>query len=119
MPCLYEDIMDHVKELFDFRHSLVPYLYEQMNDCVKNNTPLIRPVFLFEEGYDPEADCFMCGGEILACPVFDEGADSVHVLLPSFVKEWKLRGKGESIKGGTELDVPCTPFDLPVWFEKV
>ncbi len=119
MPWLYEDLMDHVKKLFDLRHSLVPYLSAQMNECVKEKMPLIRPVFLYEADYDPEADCFLCGEKILACPVFDEGSTSVHVKLPSFEKEWKLRGEGESIKGGTELDVPCTPFDLPVWFEKV
>lgn len=82
------------------------------------DTPLIRPVFLYEPGYDTEADCFMCGSEILACPVFDEGCDSVHVRLPAFIEKWKLRGEGATIKGGTELDVPCTPLDLPVWFEK-
>ena len=118
MPWLYEDLMDTVKMIFDLREKLVPYLYEQMNICVKENMPLIRPVFLYEPGYDTEADCFMCGSEILACPVFDEGCDSVHVRLPAFIEKWKLRGEGATIKGGTELDVPCTPLDLPVWFEK-
>jgi alpha-glucosidase (family GH31 glycosyl hydrolase) len=119
MPWLYEDLMDAVSRLFDLREQFVPYLYEQMQQCIKENWPLITPVFLKQPDYDREADCYMCGERILACPVFDEGKDSVTVTLPTFVSGWKLRGKGDIIKGGTELTVPCTPTDLPVWFETV
>ena len=119
MPWLYEDLMDAVSRLFDLREQFVPYLYEQMQQCIKENRPLITPVFLKQPDYDREADCYMCGERILACPVFDEGKDSVTVMLPSFVSGWKLRGEGSIIKGGTELTVPCTPTDLPVWFETV
>ncbi len=118
MPWLYPDLLDTVKKLFDLREKLVPYLYQQMNRCVQENTPLIYPVFLKEESYEREADCFMCGDSILACPVFDENCDCITVKLPSFISSWKLRGNGEEIKGGTILTIPCAPNDLPVWFEK-
>ena len=119
MPWLYEDLMDEVRMLFGLREKLVPYLFDQMQRCVKENMPLIYPVFLKQPYYDREADCFMCGENILACPVFDEGASEVRVTLPSFADGWKLRGEGETIQKGTELCVPCAPCDLPVWFEKV
>jgi alpha-glucosidase len=118
MPWLYPDLMPAVKRLFDLRESLVPYLHEQMRKCVSENMPLIFPVFLKQPDYDREADCFMCGEKILACPVFDEGKVNAKVVLPDFAS-WKLRGKGEEIKGGTVLKVPCAPEDLPVWFETV
>ena len=117
MPWLYEDMMDDVKRLFRLREKMAPYLFEEMNQCVKENRPLIYPVFLLQKDYDREADCYMCGRRILACPVFDEDQNSVHVLLPSF-SDWKLRGTGKTIKGGTEMDAGCLPCDLPVWFEK-
>ena len=117
MPWLYEDLMPEVRKLFDLREKLVPYLHEQFMHRAADNLPLIWPVFLDEPGYDPEADCFLCGESILACPVFDAGNNSVHVKLPSS-SSWKLRGEGDIIKGGTELDVACAPCDLPVWFEK-
>ena len=117
MPWLYEDLMPEVRKLFALREKLVPYLYEQMKRRSADNLPLIWPVFLKEPDYDTEADCFMCGDSILACPVFEEGKDSLHVRLPYF-SGWKLRGEGDIIKGGTELEVACTPCDLPVWFEK-
>ena len=118
MPWLYPDLLPQVRKLFALREKLVPYLYAQNELCIKNNLPLIRPVFLYEPDYDCEADCFLCGDEILACPVFDEGRNDVTVKLPAFAS-WKLRGEGETYKGGTELTVPCAPEDLPVWFEKI
>ena len=114
MPWLYPELMPAVKRLFDLRERLVPYLQEQMERAVKKNEPLIYPVFLKQPGYDTEADCFFCGDEILACPVFDEGAKKVTVLLPE--GEWRLRGEGEAQAGGTVVTVPCGPEDLPVWF---
>ena len=103
-----------MKRLFDLRERLVPYLQEQMERAVEKNEPLIYPVFLKQPGYDTEADCFFCGDEILACPVFDEGDKKVTVLLPE--GEWRLRGEGEAQAGGTVVTVPCGPEDLPVWF---
>ncbi|MBR1758430.1 MAG: hypothetical protein IJ744_06845 [Lachnospiraceae bacterium] len=118
MPWLYPELMPAVKRLFALREQFVPYLKEQMVRAMANNEPIIYPVFLKENDYDPEADCFFFGDEILACPVFDEGASSVTVKLPKEVRGWRLRGEGEVQKGGTVVTVPCAPDELPVWFVK-
>ena len=68
---------------------LVPYLKAQYVRCQGTHDPLVCPVFLRQPGCDPEADCFFCGDEILVCPVFDEGADSVAVKLPDHAGGWK------------------------------
>ena len=115
MPWLYPDLLPAVKRLFDLREKLVPYLYSEAERCRKANEPLLRPVFLSDPDYDPESDCFLSGERILACPVFDEGADAVTVTLPK-VGAWRLRGEGEPIGGGKTLTVPCGTADLPVWF---
>lgn len=115
MPWLYPELMPAVRRLFDLRETLVPYLAEEYAHGIKNNEPLIAPVFLRFPGYDPEADCFLCGRRILACPVFDEGKTSVTVTLPEGC-DWRLRGEGDIIKGGTAAEVPCAPEDEPVWF---
>lgn len=116
MPWLYPERMDAVKRLFALREALVPYLHREMARSVRTHDPLIYPVFLVQPGYDPESDCFFCGDKILACPVFDRGADSVSVLLPESEQGWQLRGAGESIPGGQHVRVPCRPEDEPVWF---
>ena len=117
MPWLYPKLMPAVKRLFDLRESLLPYLTEEMEAAREAFLPLIRPVFLEYPEADPESDCFLLGRRILACPVFDEGAEGVKVILPEKETAWRLRGTGERIKGGTELWLPCAPEDEPVWFE--
>ena len=117
MPWLYPAQMSAVKRLFDLRERLVPTLYAEAERCRKANAPLLRPVFLHDPAYDPESDCFLAGDRFFVCPVFDEGAQSVTVTLPRFVR-WRLRGEGEPIPGGETRTVPCEMTDLPVWFEK-
>ena len=118
MPWLYPELRETVSRLFALRDSFVPYLSEQMKKCREEMRPLIYPVFLKYPEYDPDSDCFFCGDDILACPVFDEGAESVTVLLPDNGGSWSLRGTGEQYKGGTTVTVPCAPEDYPVWFKQ-
>ena len=116
MPWLYPDLMPAVRRLFDLRESLVPYLAAEAGRCRRRHEPLIFPVFLRDGDYDPESDCFFCGEKILACPVFDEGAEEVTVTLPRSKCGWRLRGEGKPFRSGETLTVPCLPADLPVWF---
>ena len=117
MPWLYPDLMPAVRRIFDLRERFVPYLSEETEAARADGLPLVRPVFLEYSEADPESDCFLCGRRVLACPVFDEGADGVGVELPGKETLWRLRGQGEAIKGGARLWIPCAPEDEPVWFE--
>ncbi len=116
MPWLYPDRMETVKKIFDLREKLLPYLTEQMKRCIENDLPLLTPVFLRDEDYDRESDCFFLGEEILVCPVFDEGVREITVSLPKSETGFRLRGEGPLIKGETEVSVTCSVDDLPVWF---
>ena len=116
MPWLYPALMPAVRRLFELRERLVPDLYAEAERARAQCLPLIRPVFLYDEAYDPESDCFLCGEKLLACPVFDEGASGATLTLPRIGKGWKLRGEGETHPAGETLSVPCAPTDLPVWF---
>lgn len=116
MPWLYPELMDSVRRLFELREKLLPYLKSEYERKRGLYEPLIRPVFLTEPGYDCESDCFFCGDEILACPVFDRGAEAVTVTLPQCEKLWRLRGGSEVFPGGAAVTVPCLPTDEPVWF---
>lgn len=115
MPWLYESKIPTVKKLFDLREKLVPYLYEQMKKSCRDYTPVIYPVFLKYPDYDVESDVFFFGDDILACPVFDKGAASVKVKLPENKGGWYLRGESSQSYSG-EVEIPCSPDDLPVYF---
>ena len=116
MPWLYPELLPAVRRLFQLRQRLVPYLFAEAERCRDTRDPLILPVFLLDPDFDPESDCFLCGSRILACPVFDEGAESVTVTLPRFSDGWQLRGEGKTYPGGTVFTVPCQPTDFPVYF---
>lgn len=116
MPWLYEDKMEIVKKIFDLREELIPYLIKEHDKCIKNNMPLVTPIFLKDHNYDRESDYFMCGEKILVCPIFDEGKNELDILLPDTSTFYKLRGEGEKIKGGSNIKVRCSIDDLPIWF---
>ena len=116
MPWLYEDLLPAVRRLFALREQLAPWLADQAERCRRRHEPLIRPVFLLDEGYPVESDCFLSGDSLLVCPVFDEGATNVALTLPHLGTGWRLRGKGPTYPPGEELIVPCLPEDEPVWF---
>ena len=119
MPWLYPELLPAVGRLMALREHFLPYLKEEMAFSVQENEPFLRPVFLMDPDYDPEADCFLLGRRILACPVFDRGKNEVTVTLPKFGGGWRLRGEGEVIENGRTLSETCGPEDLPVWFEAV
>lgn len=127
MPWLYENRIPTVKRLFDLREKLIPYLYEQFKKSHENYTPVIYPIFLKHPDYDVESDAFFFGDDIIACPVFDEGATSVKVQLPKNDGGWILgsdffeaKDKGEDAalckKYNGEVELPCGVDDLPVFF---
>ncbi|MBO7352819.1 MAG: hypothetical protein J6U61_01025 [Lachnospiraceae bacterium] len=121
MPWLYEDEIDTVKRLFDLREALIPYLYAQMERSVRTYDPVIYPVFLKDPDYDPESDVFFFGDDILACPIFDEGAEEVEVKLPE--GKWQLGRElpdnadaAGVYEGGETVKIHCSMRDLPVFF---
>lgn len=116
MPWLYPELMAAVRRLFALREKLLPYLRDEYERARRKNEPLIYPVFLAVKGYDCESDCFFCGDKLLVCPVFDRGAAAVTLTLPESERGWQLRAEGESIPGGSAVEIPCLPTDEPVWF---
>ena len=116
MPWLYPELLPAVRKLFALREKMVPYLHREMERSIRTHDPLVYPVFLKEPGYDRNSDCFFCGDRVLACPVFDPGAEAVSVKLPEAEEGWQLRGEGERLPGGKTVTVPCRPEDEPVWF---
>ena len=134
MPWLYPELIPAVKRLFDLRRALIPYLYSEMYRSVQTHDPVIYPIFLKYPDYDRESDCFFFGDSILACPVFDEGAENVTVTLPG-LDTWYLAGDilsadfennsepATSVRGSAlyvpgTYTLPCAHDGLPVWFIK-
>lgn len=116
MPWLYEDLMDEVKNLFNLRKRLLPYLYDSVMNSVQRFKPIIYPIFLEQPEYDVDSDNYFFGDSIIACPVFDKGVTSVKVLLPDNDFGWYLGDK--RYEQGQFVTVKSTINDLPPFFVK-
>ena len=114
MPWLYEDEMDTVTKIFDFRNKLIPYLYNALHESVENYKPIIYPLFLKYPEYDEESDLFFFGDSIVACPIFDKGKSNVKVYLPTNNGGWYYNEK--HFENEITVDVPLN--DLPCCFIK-
>ena len=114
MPWMYSDLIPRVKKLFDLREAFIPYLYGEMKRSCRTHDPIIYPVFLKYPDYDCESDCFFFGDRVLACPVFDEGADSVTVTLPNEPEGWYNGG----VRYEGTVTLPAHWDGMPVYFTK-
>ena len=114
MPWLYEDLIPVVQKLFNFRKSLVPYLFSEANKSIEEYAPLIYPIFLKNSNFAVESDNFMCGSAILSCPVFDEGVREIEVDLPEVEDGWYYQDQllSGKVKVESKLD------DIPPYFVK-
>ncbi len=112
MPWSFPELIPVVQKLFNFRKSLVPYLYSEANKAIEEYRPLIYPTFFIDESYDEESDSFMCGSSILVYPIFDEGVKEVTIKLPK--GNWFYKDK--LVSGTIKVHAPLD--DLPIYFVK-
>lgn len=101
MPWSYEDIIPSVKEIFDQRKELAPYLYNCGYKAVEFDEPINAPVFLYYEDADRESDSFLVGKNILVTPILDEGVNEITVNLPNgdnWYLDCKVYNGGETVK---------------------
>ena len=68
------------------RYRLMPYLYTLFHEASTSGAPIIRPLYYHyaqdEQAYDAEYE-FLLGDSILSAPIFEQGATSRNVYLPS------------------------------------
>ena len=118
---LGNDSYKHISNVMHARERLRPYIMEQMRLASVHGRPPIRPLF-FDYPHDPNAiaveDEFMCGPDILVCPVSDYGVRSRAVYLPEG-NDWIDVHTGAHHKGGTFLaDLPAPIDYIPTFVRK-
>jgi alpha-glucosidase len=68
------------------RYRLMPYLYTLFHEASTSGAPIIRPLYYHyaqdEQAYDAEYELLL-GDSILSAPIFEQGATSRNVYLPS------------------------------------
>ncbi|MBB3999887.1 glycoside hydrolase family 31 protein [Aureimonas pseudogalii] len=117
-PWMHPEVLDEVRGAIDLRHRLIPYLYTQMWQAAKDDTPPIRPLH-WDFSEDDTArridDAFMLGPNLLVAPVLEEGAASRTLYLPRHPGGWYDWHAGHHHEGGGFVTVAAPLGHLPVF----
>jgi alpha-D-xyloside xylohydrolase len=104
-----------VKELFDLRTSLIPYLYSAFNDYHLRGIPPIRALVVDWPSDHETADIddeFMAGSSLLVAPIF-KGQTDRSVYLPAGT--WYDFWTHEKIEGGQKVRVSKPLDQIPIY----
>lgn len=117
-PWMYPEVLDLVREAFELRYQLIPYIYSLFHESHLTGHPIIRPL-VYEFPTDPNCITssfdFMLGSALLVASVYQEGATSREVYLPQGA-DWIDFFTGDYYKGGQmiSLDTPLHRIPLLV-----
>ncbi len=97
--------------------ALLPYLRECVRENAEEGMPVMRPLFMAEpecaEAYKRELYSYMLGGDMVVCPVVEQGAFTRSVWLPA--GEWVHLWSGETFARGSHT-VGAPMGDPPVFY---
>jgi alpha-D-xyloside xylohydrolase len=109
----YGILRDHLL----LRERLRPYLRELSEEAHRTGAPAMRPLFFAfpedEHAWDVD-DQFLLGPDVLVAPVYEAGARTRRVYLPSGAR-WLDPATGSVTEGGTTLDVDAPLERIPVF----
>ena len=116
-PWMYPEVLPLIRDLFNFRYRLLPYLYTLSFEAHRSGQPIIRPL-VYEFPDDPrchtESFDFLLGSHLLVAPVLDQGATTRTVYLPAGTW-WCDYYNGTWYEGGYEITVDA-PLGKPPLF---
>lgn len=97
--------------------ALLPYLRECVRENAEEGMPVMRPLFMAEpecaEAYKHELYSYMLGGDMVVCPVVEQGAFTRSVWLPA--GEWVHLWSGETFARGSHT-VGAPMGEPPVFY---
>lgn len=103
------------REIIAWRMQLVPYLKAAFQRYAHDGTPPFRALVL-DAPQEPSLfaadDQYMVGDRMMVAPLF-AGEPSRRVVLPA--GEWHDFWTGAALGGGTELEVPASTANIPVY----
>ena len=119
-PWLHGEATAPVRAAIALRLHLMPYLYTLMWQASTAHTPVLRPT-LFHFGDDAtcwnDNDEMMVGGDLLAAPVFEDGARKRTLYLPrgAHAKGWYEFWSGDYFPGGQSITVDAPLDRVPLF----
>jgi alpha-glucosidase len=115
-PWMYPEVLPIIREWFEFRYRLMPYLYSLYFEASQTGHPIIRPLvyeFPHDERCHTESFDFMLGPNLLVASVFEDGARTRRVYLPA-ATDWCDFYTGTWYRGGQEIEIDAPLERIPL-----
>ena len=123
-PWRYTDHQFYIRDAFNLRYRLAPYLYTAARTAFDTGVSPCRPMYYAwpeeERAYDPELRQHMFGPDVLAACIAEPtdpetGLAPVTVWLPPVEGGWYEVASGSLLKGGRDVTRRYTIAEAP-WF---
>jgi len=115
-PYEYPAIADHVRQWWNLRYALIPYLVEQGQQIINSGLPMLRALIFHHED-DPMCwhidDQYYFGDSFLIAPIMnDEGVRDVYLPAGKWIDFWT----GEILEGSRWLkNIKMSLEHMPVY----
>ena len=114
-----EEITDIVRKFVEIRYQLLPYLYTAFWNHIKNGTPILKSLVLFDQEDQHthyRSDEFVYGEHILVCPIQEPNAKGRRMYIPR--GKWYNFWTNEVIEGGKETWVDADLDSMPIFIKE-
>ena len=107
-----------MKKTIEFRYKLMPYLYSLANESHETGMPMNAPVVMFDQEdtatFSTSQYEMMVGENLMAAPVYNNGARSRSVYLPKDSKwyYWPMGEGGTNAYAGGSSYTVSAPLDV-------
>ncbi|MGL4791283.1 MAG: DUF5110 domain-containing protein, partial [Anaerotignaceae bacterium] len=116
---MYEENIENVREAYNLRYRMLPYLYSMMHEANTNGKPVMRPLFLEfpedENCYTDKNMTFMFGPSVLVANVVEKGAKTRTVYLPNGTKWYDMNDFMREYEGGQTIEVDVDLSSIPMF----
>ncbi|MBK8701501.1 MAG: glycoside hydrolase family 31 protein [Saprospiraceae bacterium] len=113
-----EEALAIVKKFIKIRYRFLPYIYSAFYQYVKEGTPMLRPIYMFDQ-HDMHthyrADEVVHGDHVLYAPMLEEGLTSRSMFFPKGI--WYHYFTHKSYKGGAEHRVDVALDSAPIFIK--
>ncbi len=118
-PWMYEEHIAEVKQAYELRYKMLPYLYSLMYLANKKGTPVIRPLFMEfpndKECYNDKNLTFMFGPSVLVANVVEKMATKRTIYLPSGANWYDMNNNMKEYIGGQTIEVLVEFNSIPMF----
>ncbi|NNL16702.1 MAG: DUF4968 domain-containing protein [Flavobacteriaceae bacterium] len=114
-----EEVTSIVKKFVEIRYQLLPYLYTAFWQYIKDGTPLIKSLVLYDQDdvhTHYRTDEFIYGDKILVCPINEANSKGRRMYFPNGI--WYNFWNNEVVEGGKEVWVDADIDTMPVFVKE-